>query len=124
MMNKKLTYVGKINNIHTSRFKRGDRLYLDPDNAGALISHRDSNKKRIKNFFRFIGKCLLWVVYLMLTGKERQMYQHAQLREREVLDVKNDALGSTFTMGKRLYDGQKPKRNYMTWKEYRKAQEF
>lgn len=121
---KKPTYIGKISNIHTGRFKRGDRLYLDPDNAGGLITYKKTIKIRIKNFFRFIGKCLLWVLYLMLTGKERQMYQHAQLREREVLDVKNDAFGSTFTMGKRLYDGQKPKRNYMTWKEYRKVQEF
>jgi len=60
----------------------------------------------------------------MITGKQRQMYQHAQLREREVLDVKNDAFGSTFTMGKRLYDGQLPKRDFMTWKEYRKEHNF
>ena len=125
-MNKQPTYVGKINDIHTGRFKQGDELYLDPNNAGALITKDELNinKSKFKKFFRFIGKLLLWVLYLMLTGKERQMYQHALLREREVLDVKNDAFGSTFTMGKRLYDGQKPKRNYMTWKEYRKTQEF
>lgn len=112
-----------IKGIDTRNFKVGDKLYLDPNNAGALITHNNI-KKRIKKFFRFIGKCLLWIVYLMLTGKERQMYQHAQLREREVLDVKNDAFGSTYMMGKKLYDGEKPKRNFMTWKEYRKAQEF
>ena len=78
----------------------------------------------MKKHFRFIGKLLLWILYLMFTGKQRQMYQHAQLREREVVDVKNDAWGSTFTMGKRLYDGQKPKRDFMTWKEFRKEHNF
>jgi hypothetical protein len=77
----------------------------------------------MKKTFRFIGKVLLWIVYLMLTGNERQMYQHAKLREREVLDVKNDAFGSTFTMGKRLHD-EEPKRNFMTWKEYRIKHNF
>lgn len=115
-----------IKGIDTSNFKVGDELYLDPNNAGALITKNELNKdkSKFKKFFRFIGKTLLWLLYLMVTGKERQMYQHAQLREREVVDVKNDAFGSTFTMGKRLYDGQKPKRNYMTWKEYRKEYNF
>lgn len=91
-----------INGIDTSNFKVGDKLYLDSDNAGALITKNELNidKSKFKKFFRFIGKTLLWILYLMLTGKERQMYQHALLREREVLDVKNDAFGSTFTMVK------------------------
>ena len=77
----------------------------------------------MKKVLRFTGKLLLWILYLMLTGKERQMYQHAQLREREVLDVSNDAFGSTYAMGRKLY-GEEPKRNFMTWKEYRIKQNF
>lgn len=77
----------------------------------------------MKKTFRFIGKFFIWILYLMVTGKQRQMYQHAKLQDREVLDVKNDAFGSTFTMGKRLW-GEEPKRDFMTWKEYRKEHNF
>lgn len=112
--------------IDTSNFKVGDELFLDPNNAGALITKDELNidKSKFKKIFRFIGKLLLWILYLMITGKQRQMYQHAKLREREVLDVKNDACGSTYTMGKRLFDGELPKRDFYTWKEYRKEHNF
>ena len=77
----------------------------------------------MKKFFRVIGKTLLWVVYLMISGKERQTYQHAKFRDRECTGVDNDLFGSTYHMGKRLH-GELPTRNFLTWKEFRKLHEF
>ncbi len=115
--------IGSVNNINTGNFKVGQKVYLDPDRAGGLITYRKTIKYRIKNFFRVILKILIWILYLMVTGKQRQMYQHAKLQDREVLDVKNDAFGSTYTTGKRLW-GEEPKRDFLTWKEYRKEHNF
>jgi hypothetical protein len=56
--------------------------------------------------------------------KERRMYQHAKYRRREVLDVKSDAFGSTYYMGRYLKDGEEPERDYITWKEFRKIHKF
>ena len=78
----------------------------------------------IKKVFRVIGKVLLWVLYLMISGKERQKYQHAKHRGREVLDVENDLFGSTYAMGKRLKENEEPQRDFLTWKEFRKLHEF
>lgn len=72
---------------------------------------------------RFIGKTLLWILYLMITGKKRQMYQHAKFAGREVLGVDNDAFGSTYTMG-RMLNGEEPERDYMNWKEFREEHSF
>tara|TARA_R110000851_G_scaffold47424_1_gene115081 strand:- start:40981 stop:41226 length:246 start_codon:yes stop_codon:yes gene_type:complete len=80
-------------------------------------------KNNMKKMLKVIGKVFIWIFYLMITGKERQKYQHAKHRKREVLDVKNDAFGSTYSMGRYLGD-KEPKRNYLTWKEYRKIHEF
>jgi|AntRauTorckE6833_2_1112554.scaffolds.fasta_scaffold33921_1 hypothetical protein len=52
------------------------------------------------------------------------MYQHAKYRRREVLDVKSDAFGSTYYMGRYLKDGKEPERDYITWKEFRKIHKF
>lgn len=79
---------------------------------------------KLKNFFRIAGKCLLWILYLMLTGKERQKYQHAKHARREVLDVKNDAFGSTYTLGRKLGLSKQPTRDYLRWSEFRIAHCF
>ena len=70
--------------------------------------------------FRTIWKTL----YFLITMKERRMYQHAKYRRREVLDVKSDAFGSTYYMGRYLKDGKEPERDYITWKEFRKIHKF
>lgn len=76
------------------------------------------------NVLRFTSKTFLWILYCMLTLKERQMYQHSIYRQREVLDVENDAFGSTYHMGKRLKENEQPIRDYLTWKEFRKQHKF
>ena len=78
----------------------------------------------MKKTLRVTGKVFLWLVYLLLSGKERQKYQHAKYRSREVLSVENDLFGSTYTLGKRLRSNEKPQRNFLTWKEYRKIHNF
>ena len=75
-------------------------------------------------YIRIIGKVCLWIFYLMISGKERQIYQHAKFRERECLGVDNDMFGSTYHMGKRLPSGELPERNFLTWKEFRKIHKF
>ena len=77
----------------------------------------------MKKVLRFTGKTLQWILYLMFSGKDRQMYQHAKFRDREVIGVSNDMFGSTYTMGRKLY-GKEPKRNFITWKESRKLHKF
>ncbi len=67
---------------------------------------------------------MLWVVYLMITGKERQMYSHSKYCGRVVLGVSNDAFGSTYKLGRVLRKGEVPTKNYLTWKEFRKLHEF
>ena len=78
----------------------------------------------MKKALRVIGKVFLWLVYLLLSGKERQKYQHAKYRRREVLRVENDLFGSTYTLGRRLKSYEEPQRNFLTWKEYRKIHNF
>jgi hypothetical protein len=78
----------------------------------------------MKKIFRIIGKTILWVFYIAITGKERQMYNYAKYKSREVLGVNNDAFGSTYVMGRRLSNNEKPKKNFLTWKEFRKLHKF
>jgi len=78
----------------------------------------------MKKALRVTGRIFLWLVYLLLTGKERQKYQHAKYRGREVLSVENDLFGSTYTLGRRLRSNEEPERNFLTWKEYRKVHNF
>ncbi len=78
----------------------------------------------MKKTLKVIWKVFLWVVYLLLSGKERQKYQHAKYRRREVLSVENDLFGSTYTLGRRLRSDEEPQRNFLTWKEYRKIHNF
>jgi len=73
---------------------------------------------------RFILKTLLWVLYLSITGTERQKYWHAKSRGREVTNVRNDLFGSTYTLGKIIPKGQEPERNFLTWKEFRQLHNF
>ncbi|QQV91446.1 hypothetical protein M1M25_gp016 [Tenacibaculum phage Gundel_1] len=79
--------------------------------------------KTTKRIFRFIGKLLLWIFYLIITGKERQMYQHAKYAKRAVKSVKNDLFGTTYIMGEYL-GNKEPERNFLTWKEFRKQHKF
>ena len=77
----------------------------------------------MKKIFRVIGKVLLWILYLAITGKERQAHAHAKLRDRECLGVENDMFGSTYAMGKHL-NGKEPYRSFMNWKEFRQQHKF
>ena len=78
----------------------------------------------MKNILRIIGNVFLWLIYLVISGKDRQKYQHAKFTRRHVIDVKNDAFGSTYTLGKPLKANEEPERAFMTWKEFRKAHNF
>jgi hypothetical protein len=78
----------------------------------------------MKKTLRVVWKVFLWLFYLAITGKERQMYQHAKYKGREVLGVSNDAFGSTYAMGRRLSNNEKPKKNFLTWKEFRNLHNF
>lgn len=62
-------------------------------------------------------------MYLVVTNKERQIYNHSKHLDREVLDVENTMYGSTYYVGKKLY-GKEPERNFLTWKEFRKEHNF
>jgi|TARA_R110000782_G_C14648041_1_gene396393 hypothetical protein len=78
----------------------------------------------MKKVLRVVCKVFLWLLHLAVTGKERQMYQHAKYRNREVVGVSNDAFGSTYTMGRRLSNNEKPQKNFLTWKEFRGFHNF
>lgn len=78
---------------------------------------------KFKKYLRIIGKTLLWILYVMLTAKDRRMYLHAKYRDREVLNVEDDLFGSTFTMGRPLF-GREPERDFLTWKEFREYHKF
>ena len=78
----------------------------------------------MKKVIRIIGKVMLWVVYFIATDKERRMYMYSKSRGRVVLGVKDDAFGSTYTLGRYLDEGEEPYRNFLTWKEFRKAHNF
>ena len=77
----------------------------------------------IMKYIKFLLKSLQWLLYLMVSGKDRQIYQHAKFKDRECLGVENDMFGSTYKMGKKLY-GKEPTRNFITWKEFRKTHKF
>ena len=78
----------------------------------------------MRKYFRITCKTFLWLLYLCVTGKQRQMYAHAKMSRRQVLKVKNDAFGSTYELGRHLKENEKPKRDYLNWKEFRKLHKF
>ena len=80
----------------------------------------DIMKKKI----RIIGKVFIWIIYLLITSKDRQKYTHSKYSGRQVLDVKNDMMGSTFSMGRVLNVNEEPDRTFLNWSEFRKIHNF
>ncbi len=75
----------------------------------------------MKKVLRFIGKTLLWLLYVHITVKDRRMYSMAKHRGYECTDLQDDLFGSTYSF-KRCKEPQK--RNYMNWREFRTLHKF
>lgn len=70
---------------------------------------------------KFIGKTLLWILYFLITLKDRNLYLKAQVKGMECVDVSSGLLADTYE-----YNPRNPpqERNYLTWKQYRKEHNF
>ncbi len=75
------------------------------------------------NLFKTIGLILSWVVYYFITSSERTDYQYAKYRGVEVLDSKRSGGKISYKLGGKL-EGKEPKRNFITWREYRDRHNF
>jgi len=83
-----------------------------------------NNRINLKRIGYVIWRIFVWTLYLMITAKERQKHQHAKYSRREVIDINNGLFGSTYFMGAKLNPNESPKRDFMTWKEYRQLHKF
>ena len=89
--------------------------------ANTMLSYeqfRINSRKAV----RFIGKSLLWVIYLMLTAKQRDEYERSKEKGRDVTKSERGILSDTYTYGN--HNAHQPKRNFLTWKEYRERHNF
>jgi hypothetical protein len=82
-------------------------------------------KQKLKKTFRFIGKTLLWIVYVMVTVNERDMYLKSQERGMDCINREDVSLLIPHVTIEYTFDpNSKPKRRYLNWKEFRKLHKF
>lgn len=63
---------------------------------------------------RYVGHFFMWVIYFMVTTKERRVYLHSLERGGRAVKVTENCFG-TFV---KVDMTQKPKPDYVTWREY------
>lgn len=69
--------------------------------------------------FKSIKNVFIYILYWMLTQKERTAYKIGMLKGMRVVSMKSDVFGTSV-----VYDpNSKPVKNYLDWKEFKKSRE-
>lgn len=79
-------------------------------------------KKLIKPI-RFIWYVFVWILYFMMSIKDRLNYHDSIIKNKEVIPLNNNPLDGQYMYGKN-FNGSKPERNFSTWKEFRTKFKF